>query len=91
MEDETHAIGSAGSMDPTTREKLRQTIERIERLELEKQDVAGQIKEVFGEAKSFGFDVKALREVLKLRKQDPDKREEHELVLGTYLSALGEI
>ncbi len=91
MDDEGIALGASGSMDPTTREKLRQTIERIERLEIEKQEVAGQIKEVFAEAKSFGFDVKALREVVKLRKQDPDKREEHELVLGTYLSALGEI
>ena len=90
MDDEV-AIGSAGSLDPTTRDKLRQTIDRIERLEMEKQDIAGQIKEVFAEAKSFGFDVKALREVIELRKQDPDKREEHELVLGTYLSALGEI
>lgn len=90
MDDEI-AVGAAGSLDPTTRDKLRQTIDRIERLEQEKQDVAGQIKEVFAEAKSFGFDVKALREVVKLRKQDPEKREEHELVLGTYLSALGEI
>ncbi len=91
MDSETQAIGLGGSMDPTTREKLLQTIERIERLEVEKKEVADQIKDVFAEAKAFGFDVKALREVVKLRKQDPEKREEQEMVLGVYLTALGEI
>jgi uncharacterized protein (UPF0335 family) len=91
MEEEDNVIGAMGSMDPTTRDKLRQTIEKVERLEIEKKEVGEQIKEVFAEAKAFGFDVKAIREVIKHRKQDPDKREEAELVLGTYLSALGEI
>ena len=91
MDDESHAVGSGGSMDPGTREHLRQTIEKIERLETEKKEVSEQIKDVFAEAKAHGFDTKALREVIKLRKQDRDKREEHELILGTYLAALGEI
>lgn len=79
------------SIDPITREKLRQIIERVERLESEKQEAAAQIKDVFAEAKSFGFDVKALRDVIKHRKQDPSQREEHELVLETYLVALGDL
>lgn len=91
MDEEDNVVGSMGSMDPTTRDKLRQTIEKVERLEIEKKEVAEQIKEVFAEAKAFGFDPKAMKEVIKHRKQDPDKREEDELVLGTYLAALGEI
>lgn len=78
-------------MDKTTAEKLRQTIEKVERLEIEKKEVAEQIKEVFAEARAFGFDTKAIKEIIKLRKKDPDKREEEELILGTYLAALGEL
>ncbi len=78
-------------MDKTTAEKLRQTIEKVERLEIEKKEVAEQIKEVFAESKALGFDNKAIREIIKLRKKDPDKREEEELILGTYLAALGEL
>ena len=91
MDDESFAAGSSGSLDPSTREHLRQTIEKIERLENEKKEVAEQIKDVFAEAKAHGFDTKALRAVIKHRKEDSDKREEHELILGTYLAALGEI
>ena len=80
-----------GSIDEATRQQLRQTIEKIERLEEEKKEVAEQIKEVYAEAKAHGFDTKALRAVIKHRKEDSDKREEHELILGTYLVALGEI
>jgi len=74
-----------------SKDKLRQTIERIERLEEEKKEVAEQIKEVYGEAKAFGFDTKALRAVIRLRKVDRAEREEQEMVLDTYLAALGEI
>ncbi|KCZ56274.1 hypothetical protein HY29_09485 [Hyphomonas beringensis] len=73
-----------------TREKLRQTVSKIERLEEEKKEVAEQIKEIYAEAKAFGFDTKALRQVVKLRKQDRAEREEAEMVLETYLIALGE-
>ena len=75
----------------TTKEKLRQTIDRIERLEEEKREVAEQIKDVYSEAKAFGFDTKALRQVVRLRKVDRAEREEQEMVLDTYLAALGEI
>ena len=73
-----------------TREKLRQTVAKIERLEEEKKEVAEQIKEIYAEAKAFGFDTKALRQVIKLRKIDKADREEAEMMLETYLIALGE-
>jgi uncharacterized protein (UPF0335 family) len=70
---------------------LRLLIERIERLEQEKSEVMEQIKEVFAEAKGSGFDVKILRKVVRLRKQDRAKRQEEEAILDLYLSAIGEI
>lgn len=77
-------------IDETTREKLRQTVAKIERLEEEKKEVAEQIKEVYAEAKAIGFDTKALRAVIRLRKIDKAERDEQEMVLETYLIALGE-
>lgn len=73
-----------------TRDKLRQTVAKIERMEEEKKEVAEQIKEIYAAAKAFGFDTKALRQVIKLRKVDRAEREEQEMVLDTYLLALGE-
>lgn len=69
--------------------QLRALIERIERLEEEKAEIADQIKEVYAEAKANGFDTKTLRKVISLRKKDPDDRAEEEMLLDTYLSALG--
>jgi uncharacterized protein (UPF0335 family) len=77
---------------PATRfakDQLRAFIERVERLEEEKKALADDIRDVFAEAKGNGFDVKALRAVLKLRKQDVDERREHETIVETYLHALG--
>lgn len=71
--------------------QLKSIIERIERLDTEKSEVAEQIKEVFSEAKGSGFDVKALRSVIRLRKIDRAKRLEMEAILDLYLSAIGEI
>lgn len=71
--------------------QLKSIIERIERLESEKAEIAEQIKEVFGEAKGNGFDVKILRMVIKIRKQDRAKRMETEAILDLYLSAIGEL
>ncbi len=82
---------SSSHLNEATKEKLRQTIERIERLEDEKKEVAEQIKEIYAEAKAFGFDTKALRQVIRIRKVDRAEREEQEMVLDTYLAALGEI
>lgn len=69
-------------------DKLRSLIERIERLEEEKNDINRDIRDIFTEAKSVGFDVKIMRAVLKLRKMDAADRDEQELLLETYRKAL---
>lgn len=69
--------------------QLRAFIERIERLEEEKQTIADDIKEVFAEAKGSGFDTKAMRAIIRLRKKDRAEREEEEAILDMYLNALG--
>ena len=71
--------------------RLRTIIERLERLEEDKQAVLTDMKEVFAEAKGEGYDVKILRQVLRIRKQDKAKRQEQDALLDLYLSALGEI
>ncbi|RBP08647.1 uncharacterized protein (UPF0335 family) [Roseiarcus fermentans] len=68
---------------------LRAFIERIERLEEEKKALADDIKDVYGEAKGNGFDVRIMRKIVSIRKQDRDKRIEEETILDLYLSALG--
>ena len=70
-------------------ERLRSFIERIERLEEERRALSGDIKEVYAEAKGNGFDVKALRTIVRLRKQDANERAEQETILETYMQALG--
>ena len=70
-------------------ERLTSFIERLERLEDEKRDVGDQIKDVFAEAKGEGFDVRTMREVLKLRRMKPHDRSEREELLDVYLAALG--
>ena len=70
-------------------DELRLLIERIERLEEEKKALADDIKDVYAEAKGNGFDVKALRTVVRMRKQDTDERKEQEAILEIYLQALG--
>lgn len=71
--------------------QLRSIVERIEHLETEKADIAESIKEIYSESKSAGYDVKALRAVIRRRKQDKDALEEHEAIVETYLSALGQL
>ncbi len=78
-------------LNSTAQTQLKSIIERIERLEQEKSEVAEQIKEVFAEAKGNGFDVKILRKIVRLRKQDRAKRLEEEAILDLYLSAMGEV
>lgn len=70
-------------------EQLRSIVERIEKLEEEKSAIASDIKDVFAEAKGNGYDVKTLRTVVRLRKQDAADREEAEHLLDTYKRALG--
>lgn len=69
--------------------QLRAIVERIERLEEEKKTIAGDIKEVYAEAKGNGFDTKILRKVISIRKKDAGERQEEEAMLDVYLSALG--
>ena len=78
-------------LNQTAQGQLKSIIERIERLEQEKAETAEQIKEVFAEAKGNGFDVKIIRKVVRIRKQDRAKRQEEESILDLYLSAIGEI
>lgn len=70
-------------------DQLRSYIERIERLEEEKAGIANDIREVFAEAKGNGFDVKTMRQVLKIRKMDHNERDEQEHMLDLYKRALG--
>jgi uncharacterized protein (UPF0335 family) len=71
------------------KDQLKAFIERIERLEEEKKAIADDIKDVYAEAKGTGFDTKALRTVIRLRKQEPSERQEEQAILDTYLHALG--
>ncbi len=71
------------------KEQLKAFVERIERLEEEKKAIADDIKDVYAEAKAMGYDTKALRAVIRLRKQDVNERQEQQAILDTYLHALG--
>ncbi len=71
------------------KDQLRSIIERVEKLEEEKKAIADDIKDVFGEAKVNGFDVKALRTIIRLRKMEATEREEQDAILETYMHALG--
>ena len=70
-------------------EELKQFVERIERLEEEKAGIAGDIKDVFAELKGRGFDSKAIRSILRIRKKDHEERQEEEAILELYMQALG--
>jgi len=86
------SAAAAKDDQPATRfakDQLKSVIERIEKLEEEKKATSEDIKEVYAEAKGSGFDVKALRTIVRLRKQDVDERKEQEAVLETYMHALG--
>ena len=71
------------------KDHLKAFVERVERLEEEKKAITDDVRDVYAEAKANGFDVKALRTIVKLRKQDADERKEQEAVLETYMHALG--
>ncbi|WP_407146269.1 DUF2312 domain-containing protein [Bradyrhizobium sp. ORS 86] len=78
--------------EPATRfakDQLKSIIDRIERLEEDKKQISDDISEVYSEAKGNGFDVKALRTIVRMRKQDPNERQEAETILETYMQALG--
>ena len=90
----TAATAANGSRDEEAtvsfgRDQLKAFIERIERLEEEKKAISDDIRDVYAEAKGNGFDVKALRTIVRLRKQDANERAEQETILETYMQALG--
>ena len=80
---------SIDTISATAQGKLKSLIERIERLEEDKAAVANDLKEVYAEAKGEGFDVKIVRKVVRLRKQDTAKRQEEEALIDLYISAIG--
>lgn len=82
---------SAAALTEAAKDKLKQVVSKIERLEEEKKEVGTQIKDVYSEAKAMGYDTKALRQVVRYRKTDRQEREEQQAILDTYLLALGEI
>jgi len=77
------------TLQASAQQQLRQFIEQLERLEEEKKAISDDIRDKFAEAKALGFDVKALRQVLRLRKKSKADRQEEEAILETYLHALG--
>ena len=86
------AVEKDDSDSPKTRfakDQLKAFVERIERLEDEKKTISDDIRDVYAELKANGFDVKALRQVVRLRKQDANERNEQQAVLETYMHALG--
>lgn len=85
----TKSASIGDNSDPVENNELRLLIERIERLEEEKKGVADDIKDVYGEAKARGFDAKIMRQVIKLRAQEPHDRQEMRALLDTYCAALG--
>ena len=88
MEDEADINGGDNS-STVAANQLRAFIERIERLEEEKKTIGDDIKEVYAEMKGTGFDTKAARTIVRLRKKDRAEREEEEAILDLYLNALG--
>ena len=71
-------------------DRIRSFVERIEQIETELKELTEAKKEIFSEAKGEGFDVKVLKEILKLRKQDQEERDEHETLLDVYMRAMDE-
>lgn len=76
--------------DAVAGDQLKTIVERIEKLEEEKQTIADDIREVYAEAKGNGYDTKVLRQVIAIRKRDANERAESEAILDLYLQAVGE-
>lgn len=89
MANDNPDLNGGDNAEAVAKDQLRAFVERIERMEEEKSAIATDIREIYAEAKGNGFDTKALRQVVKLRKMDENERREQEAVLDLYLSALG--
>lgn len=85
----TYPSNSGSDAHGVARDQLRAFVERIERLDEEAKALNDDRKDVYGEAKSMGFDVKILKKVIAIRRQDADERAEQDAILDTYLQALG--
>ncbi|MBU0858547.1 MAG: DUF2312 domain-containing protein [Alphaproteobacteria bacterium] len=81
--------GETADIDGVAGKRLKAIIERVERLEEEKTALAEDVKEVYGEAKATGFDVKIIRKIVRMRKQEIEKRREEEQLLEVYKAAIG--
>lgn len=81
----------ATQMGQATKEKVRNFIARIERLEAEKAELATDIREVYSEVKAFGFDTKAIRKVISIRKQDADERAQQDAMVDMYMEVVADI
>lgn len=77
------------TLQASAQNQLRQIVEQIERLEEEKKALAGDVRDKYLEAKALGFDVKALRQIVRLRKKSQTERQEEESILEVYMHALG--
>ena len=88
MADDASFDASPDVLTSAAQGRLRTVIERLERLEEDKAAVMADMKEVFAEAKGEGFEVKVLKEIIRLRKQDKDERDEHETPLDVYILAM---
>ena len=86
---DSHITGVIDEMAEATDDRLRLLIERIERLEEEKKGIADDIRDVYAEAKAVGYDAKIMRQIVRLRKMEPNDRSEQEMILDTYKAALG--
>jgi uncharacterized protein (UPF0335 family) len=84
-------MSEAPEQGHNSNEQLRSIVQRLERLEEDKAAISSDIRDVYAESKSNGYDVKALRTIIKIRKQDPNERQEAENILEVYMHALGMI
>ena len=87
----TAAVGDEAPATKFAKDQLKSIIERIERLEEEKKAISDDIRDVYAESKGNGYDVKALRTIVRMRKQDANERAEQEAILETYMHAMGMI
>ena len=84
-----NSTGDESATTQFSKDQLRAIVERIERLEEEKKTISDDVRDIYAEAKGNGYDVKALRTIVRLRKQDANERAEQETILETYMQALG--
>jgi uncharacterized protein (UPF0335 family) len=82
-------VGHNSGLPNASRDQLRSIVERVENLEGEKAEIAADIRDVYTEAKSNGFDAKTIRKIVALRKKDPEKRQEEDVLLDAYMFAMG--